>query len=1168
MEMCDFYVVCAHAPHAQSHESPVSWWGKLAKDISIHCHGNVSMLFCFDGNCQWYNTTSVNHGDVGCLTSSPPPRFTAMVKCLSASSIDMHSTMYDMYKDGQASDYATYVPTRGTNLVRIDYVGSRGKLKCVHGSIHINDDLSRNLLGKKDHRPLVASYVFQDCVGKSAHKRRLVMYDHKSFVDQDKGSSFCHQLANMDPIVLEVDTSSHCHLIETAVHDALVASFPIPKTSKRHDFLSDSTYDIIRQSHDAFKVFKKCERRIDKSYMYVIFGIWAGFTWRLRFSPVLGFNTAKSLRAWSCAKSNYCSLSKQVKGLVTMERLAQIDIAVCELEECFSRNDIVSMHKCVGSITKGTIHPSSSTSTRVVDKHGIISQTYAEERHAFKDHFCDLMQGDPMTFEQVVLDDRNDTRDRFGDFDFQDIWKSIPSPSDTLSMNLSAKVGKAPGENRIIGKVHRVFAKLITTLTYPLVLKTYARIQPPIQYKGGMIHEVYKMKGPMHLCSSFRDVLLANDSGKHICKRIRSKVMPWASRLVNSTQFGGGFNGGETSMAHLYARLCMQACRASDTSCGILFLDVVTAFATMLRRSIFSIDDGDESWLKSLSNAGFSASDVKAIYDTVAELSKWCIDADGNVISDSVNYDNLSLKVAQHWFTHTWMSTEGIAGVFVTNVGCMAGTPFADLAFTVAISRILYVFRRSLHSDDLESHVIINGNDHKMSDVSFVDDTACPVCAPACSLASKVAAIARVALNTFKCFGLDLNFRSGKSECVLSFHGKGKQLAKRSLAACGNVTHFVNPNGIEIALHCVSVYKHVGTRIPFDIFMGEEVSARCGMIRQTLGRLKSNIFLNNAIEIRKRLIIFQIYVLTRGMFQACTWSELKGNIYVKFHKCIMDCYRHITGHYYLNPDGKEMMTDDLIIEQYALMSPHTLLRVSRLSLFARLVAKAPSSFKSLMIDCASIESSWSSDVMSDLHWFTVSGAFSECCDHSFGEWIESVKATPKFFKREVNKFARSGFANVLITDPKTQAIPSNPLIFECNLCTSNFDTLQKYNLHLFKKHGIRNPIRLYINNHTHCSVCLKLFWTRARLLNHLKFRSKVCKFNLYMRGTIVDEETALAQDGESAAHNSSLYSRGRRNHFASDPVLQLHGPVRPIILQNGCDNASHHRLGFGHNYHS
>ena len=138
-------------------------------------------------------------------------------------------------------------------------------------------------------------------------------------------------------------------------------------------------------------------------------------------------------------------------------------------------------------------------------------------------------------------------------------------------------------------------------------------------------------------------------------------------------------------MAHLYARLCMQACRASDMSCGILFLDVVAAFARMPRRSIFSVEDGDEPWLKSLSDAGFSASDVQAIYDTVAELSRWCIDADGNVISGSVNYDNLSLKITQHWFIHTFMSTEGIPGVFVTNVGCMAGTPFADLAFTIAI---------------------------------------------------------------------------------------------------------------------------------------------------------------------------------------------------------------------------------------------------------------------------------------------------------------------------------------------------------------------------------------------------------------------------------------------------------------------------------------------------
>ena len=119
---------------------------------------------------------------------------------------------------------------------------------------------------------------------------------------------------------------------------------------------------------------------------------------------------------------------------------------------------------------------------------------------------------------------------------------------------------------------------------------------------------------------------------------------------------------------------------------------------------------------------------------------------------------------------------------------------------------------------------------------------------------------------------------------------------------------------------------------------------------------------------------------------------------------------------------------------------------------------------------------------------------------------------------------------------------------------------------MFKSHGIKDPIRLYINGHIHCPVCLKLFWTRARLLNHLKYRSKVCKINLFLRGIVVSEDEAQIQDSLAAKDNASLYSRGRRNHFASDPVLQLCGPVHPIILPDELDNTSHHRLGVGQNY--
>ena len=70
----------------------------------------------------------------------------------------------------------------------------------------------------------------------------------------------------------------------------------------------------------------------------------------------------------------------------------------------------------------------------------------------------------------------------------------------------------------------------------------------------------------------------------------------------------------------------MEVCKQNLVSGAVLFLDVTTAFARMLRRSVFNIQDGDESWLRVLSNAGFSPADIVAIRDTVASLASWSVD--------------------------------------------------------------------------------------------------------------------------------------------------------------------------------------------------------------------------------------------------------------------------------------------------------------------------------------------------------------------------------------------------------------------------------------------------------------------------------------------------------------------------------------------------------------
>ena len=83
------------------------------------------------------------------------------------------------------------------------------------------------------------------------------------------------------------------------------------------------------------------------------------------------------------------------------------------------------------------------------------------------------------------------------------------------------------------------------------------------------------------------NILLADDAGKAVGKLIRQRLLPHAVAISVNTQFGGGFNGGETAFAHLYLRLLIDAAACTSISCSIIFLDVVAAFAQMLRRIVF-----------------------------------------------------------------------------------------------------------------------------------------------------------------------------------------------------------------------------------------------------------------------------------------------------------------------------------------------------------------------------------------------------------------------------------------------------------------------------------------------------------------------------------------------------------------------------------------------------
>jgi hypothetical protein len=81
------------------------------------------------------------------------------------------------------------------------------------------------------------------------------------------------------------------------------------------------------------------------------------------------------------------------------------------------------------------------------------------------------------------------------------------------------------------------FPEEMARIQFPLVLKSFVRVQPPLQWKGGMLCELCKMKGSPSSCGNYRDVMLADDAGKAVGKLIRQRLLPHAVALSVNTQF-------------------------------------------------------------------------------------------------------------------------------------------------------------------------------------------------------------------------------------------------------------------------------------------------------------------------------------------------------------------------------------------------------------------------------------------------------------------------------------------------------------------------------------------------------------------------------------------------------------------------------------------------------
>ena len=133
----------------------------------------------------------------------------------------------------------------------------------------------------------------------------------------------------------------------------------------------------------------------------------------------------------------------------------------------------------------------------------------------------------------------------------------------------------------------------------------------------------------------------------------------------------------------------------------------------MLRRIIFDDEAGDEAWLHSLFSSGFTKVDVDWIYNNICD-HEWISNA---LFDRSQKEGNQSCYMDYNFvsqlYRNSWVSQEYIPNVIDITKGSGAGTPLADLLYSMCMSRVLGMLRTSLGEDNLTSVVNVNGTDFR-----------------------------------------------------------------------------------------------------------------------------------------------------------------------------------------------------------------------------------------------------------------------------------------------------------------------------------------------------------------------------------------------------------------------------------------------------------------------
>ena len=822
-----FTIVCfvGHAPcvsAANSLDSVKEWWNEIATLLDKHAHNGYFLAF-LDSNAPLASEETAHFGLDGAETMNPQgflfQDFLQRIDLYAPATLGFHQ-----------GEHTTWAHPKGDRLRRDYCLVNRLLLDAVvHTTTCVPIDLG---FTHEDHLPTAISFRAWTEASKRSPRLR---WSQDKLRDPDTVEAFQAALRSLPMPCWDVPIDQHTAQMEAHLL-ALARQFFEDKgpPQRPRPMLREATINLI-----AFK------------------------------RQVLDMMRSVSLEEKPEYKDHLKHIETQLRPMIADDQRHWYDSWLQEVQ----RSGDIHDHKMMfGKLTRlGRKKTGIASGPRPLPKlvlpDGEVARSVEQCQHTWDEQFARIEAGIHLSCAEL-LDVQNSSPAPVSDE--MDI-RCVPSIWDIQRVISGLRRGKAPGPNQLTADIIKAGGGPAAMHLCSAMVKAALGKQEPLSWKGGILVPLYKGKGRVSDPASYRAIYVSNITSKIYHGVLRSQVCSLWHQCIDAMQQGGRAQFG-TDVSHHVLQAYLAWSRTAGKPMAVLFVDLHSAFYSVVRSTLFQESQGDDLLLRALDQLKITPKDLTEIME--------CVKADHALQGLSTHGQEL----LQDFFHASFYQMHHVPGVTMTTRGTRPGDPLGDVLFNIVFRLVMRDARQSflqqtslpwLGQPEPCSDLLQPGElpSSGFAQLAFVDDLACMLHSPtAAELPSLLALMTSCLHDAARIRGLRLNYTQGKTEAMVSIVGPGSRPIKNKIF---NEDHRLLPVVAEteaVMLRVVSTYKHLGTHLQDRAVTTRDRQHRASCARKSAGQLLRPFFSKRRISAACKCRVFESLVISKHMFQVHVWS--------------------------------------------------------------------------------------------------------------------------------------------------------------------------------------------------------------------------------------------------------------------------------------------------------